>query len=198
MLSKSAVSATTVVNFLICSSWFSFVLVVFLSLIAPLISVPSSGAIVLLTESAECQRAEGEAQIAQRYVEVARKYKQVENDAYEPSCDDVSENPWLDSHPDACGDLDYPHNGSVATLQSPGDSLAGCSSWHLRFAVYSSGGNLSRRSSCWRWDGTCAFPCRTATSKSCSPSGVCTPTTSRWGDGFSGMRPNFSGAYAAT
>src|SRR5258708_8533033 len=30
---------------------------------------------------------------------------------------------------------------------------------------------LSRRSSWWRWDGTCAFPCRTATSKSCSPSG---------------------------
>jgi hypothetical protein len=88
--------------------------------------------------------------------------------------------------------------GSVATLQSPGDRLAGCSSWHLRFAVYSSGGNLSRRSSCWRWDGTCAFPCRTATSKSCSPSGVCTPTTSRCGDGFSGMRPNCSGAYAAT
>ena len=88
--------------------------------------------------------------------------------------------------------------GSVATLQSPGDRLAGCSSWHLRFAVYSSGGNLSRRSSCWRWDGTCAFPCRTATSKSCSPSGVCKPTTSRCGDGFSGMRPNCSGAYAAT
>src|SRR6266403_4542365 len=61
--------------------------------------------------------------------------------------------------------------GSVATLQSSGDRLAGCSSWHLRFVVYSSGGNLSRSSSCWRWDGTCAFPCRTATSKSCSPSG---------------------------
>src|ERR1700732_518052 len=79
--------------------------------------------------------------------------------------------------------------GSVATLQSPGDRLAGCSSWHLRFAVYSSGGNLSRRSSCWRWDGTCAFPCRTATSKSCSPSGVCTPTTSRCGDGFKRYAP---------
>src|SRR5260221_5075314 len=71
--------------------------------------------------------------------------------------------------------------GSVATLQSSGDRLAGCSSWHLRFVVYSSGGNLSRRSSCWRWDGTCAFPCRCATSKSCSPSGICTPTTSRCG-----------------
>src|SRR5258708_24171183 len=34
--------------------------------------------------------------------------------------------------------------GSVATLQSSGDRLAGCSSWHLRFVVYSSGGNLSR------------------------------------------------------
>jgi hypothetical protein len=27
---------------------------------------------------------------------------------------------------------------------------------------------------------------------------VCTPITSRCGDGFSGMRPNCSGAYAAT
>src|SRR5260221_3478546 len=115
MLSKSAVSATTVVNFLICSSSFRFVLVVFLSLMALLISVPPPRVIVLLTEPAECQRAEGEAQIAQRYVEVARKYKQVENDAHEPGCDDVSVNPWLDSHPDACGDLDYPHNGHKET-----------------------------------------------------------------------------------
>ena len=39
-------------------------------------------------------------------------------------------------------------------------------------AVYSSGGNLNRRSSCWQWAGTCAFPFRTATSRSCSPSGA--------------------------
>ncbi len=39
---------------------------------------------------------------------------------------------------------------------------------------HSSGGN-DRRSSCWRW-GTCAFPSRTATSRSCSPSGGCTPS----------------------
>src|SRR3984893_16196084 len=32
--------------------------------------------------------------------------------------------------------------GSVATLQVARDRLAGCSSWPLRFAVYSSGGNL--------------------------------------------------------
>src|SRR5258708_12958091 len=115
MLSKSAVSATTVVNFLICSSSFRFVLVVFLSLMALLISVPPPGAIVLLTEAAECQRAEGEAQIAQRYVEVARKYKQVDNDGREPGCDDVGENPRLESHPDACGDLDHPHNGHKET-----------------------------------------------------------------------------------
>src|SRR5260221_2421190 len=88
--------------------------------------------------------------------------------------------------------------GSVATLQSPGDRLAGCSSWHLRFAVYSSGGNLSRRSSCWRWDGTFAFPWRTSASKSCAACVAVTPTTSRCGDGFNGMRPNCSGAYAAT
>jgi autotransporter-associated beta strand protein len=37
--------------------------------------------------------------------------------------------------------------GSVATLQVARDRLVGCSSWPLRFAVYSSGGNLSRRSS---------------------------------------------------
>jgi hypothetical protein len=36
-------------------------------------------------------------------------------------------------------------SGSVATLQVPRDRLAGCSSWHLRFVVYSSGGNLNRR-----------------------------------------------------
>jgi hypothetical protein len=46
---------------------------------------------------------------------------------------------------------------SVATLQSPRDRLAGCSSWPLRFAVYSSGGNSSRKSSSWRWVGICAF-----------------------------------------
>ena len=36
-------------------------------------------------------------------------------------------------------------DGSVATLQSPGGRLAECSSWHLRFVVYSSGDNLNRR-----------------------------------------------------
>jgi hypothetical protein len=35
--------------------------------------------------------------------------------------------------------------GSVATLQSPHGRLARCSSWHLRFVVYSSGANLNRR-----------------------------------------------------
>src|SRR6202040_3806628 len=51
--------------------------------------------------------------------------------------------------------------GSVATLQVARDKLAGCSFWPLRFAVYSSGGNLNRKSSCWQWGGTCAFPFRT-------------------------------------
>src|ERR1700736_1573411 len=77
--------------------------------------------------------------------------------------------------------------GSVATLQVARDRLAGCSSWPLRFAVYSSGGNLSRRSSCWQWGGTCAFPFRTATSRSCSPSGACAPITSPSGGGSSAM-----------
>ena len=35
--------------------------------------------------------------------------------------------------------------GSVATLQGPRDRLAGCFSWPLRFAAYSSGANLNRR-----------------------------------------------------
>jgi Succinylglutamate desuccinylase / Aspartoacylase family len=34
---------------------------------------------------------------------------------------------------------------SVAILQSPRGRLAGCSSWHLRLVVFSSGGNLNRR-----------------------------------------------------
>jgi len=34
---------------------------------------------------------------------------------------------------------------SVATLHSPRGRLAGCSSWPLRFLVFSSGGNLNRK-----------------------------------------------------
>ena len=45
---------------------------------------------------------------------------------------------------------------SVAALQLPRGSLAGCSSWRLRFAVYSNGVNSTRRSSSWQWDGICA------------------------------------------
>jgi hypothetical protein len=70
---------------------------------------------------------------------------------------------------------------------------AGCSSWLLRFAVYSNGGNLSRRSSCWQWGGTCAFPFRTATLRSCSPSGACAPITSQSGGGSSATPRNWSG-----
>src|SRR4029077_18522056 len=55
--------------------------------------------------------------------------------------------------------------GSVATLQVARDRLAGCSSWPLRFAVYSSGGNLGRGASCWQWGGFFAFPFRTVTSR---------------------------------
>ena len=82
--------------------------------------------------------------------------------------DDVS---WYQSRPatslkliEACGV--GKQEGSVATLQVARDRLAACSSWPLRFAVYSSGGNLSRRSSCWQWGGTCAFPFRTASCQS--------------------------------
>jgi hypothetical protein len=57
------------------------------------------------------------------------------------------------------------YGDSVATLQVARDRLVACSSWPLRFAVYSSVGNLSRRSSCWQWGGTCAFPFRTVTSR---------------------------------
>src|SRR5271169_5383673 len=56
-----------------------------------------------------------------------------------------------------------------------------------RFPVCSSGGNSNRKSSFWRLVGICVFPCRTGTSRSCSPSEVCTPITSRYGVGSSGM-----------
>ena len=67
--------------------------------------------------------------------------------------------------PDLQDNGDQPFNdpnggveGSVATLQVARDRLAGCFSWALRFAVYSSGGNLSRRSSCWQWVVLAFFP----------------------------------------
>jgi hypothetical protein len=71
-----------------------------------------------------------------------------------------------------------------------------CSSWPLRFAVYSSGGNLSQRSSCWQWGGICAFPFRTATSRSCLPSGACAPITSPSGGGSSAMALGVAGILA--
>ena len=52
--------------------------------------------------------------------------------------------------------------------------LRQCSLRH-RFPVCSSGGNSNRKSSFWRLVGICVFPCRTGTSRSCSPSEVCTP-----------------------
>ena len=61
-----------------------------------------------------------------------------------------------------------------------------CSLRH-RFPVCSSGGNSNRKSSFWRLVGICVFPCRTGTSRSCSPSEVCTPITSRCDVGSSGM-----------
>src|SRR5271166_3407274 len=64
--------------------------------------------------------------------------------------------------------------------------LRQCSLRH-RFPVCSSGGNSNRKSSFWRLVGICVFPCRTGTSRSCSPSEVCTPITSRCGVGSSGM-----------
>src|SRR5271166_859642 len=64
--------------------------------------------------------------------------------------------------------------------------LGQCSLRH-RFPVCSSGGNSNRKSSFWRLVGICVFPCRTGTSRSCSPSEVCTPITSRFGVGSSGM-----------
>src|ERR1700675_407073 len=76
--------------------------------------------------------------------------------------------------------------GSVATLQEWSDMLSQCSLRH-RFPVCSSGGNSNRKSSYWRLVGICVFPCRTGTSRSCSPSEVCTPITSRCGVGSSGM-----------
>src|SRR5271157_874478 len=76
--------------------------------------------------------------------------------------------------------------GSVATLQEWSDMLGQCS-LRQRFPVCSSGGNSNRKSSFWRLVGICVFPCRTGTSRSCSPREVCTPITSRCGVGSSGM-----------
>src|SRR5208283_2912187 len=59
-------------------------------------------------------------------------------------------------------------SGSVATLQEWSDMLRQCSLRH-RFPVCSSGGNSNRKSSFWRLVGICVFPCRTGTSRSCSP-----------------------------
>jgi hypothetical protein len=48
-------------------------------------------------------------------------------------------------HENEQGLPDDPMNGSVANLQVARDKLARCSSWLLRFAAYSSGGNLNRK-----------------------------------------------------
>jgi hypothetical protein len=67
--------------------------------------------------------------------------------------------------------------------------LGQCSLRH-RFPICSSGGSSNRKSSFWRLVGICVFPCRTGTSRSWSPSEVCTPITSRCGVGSSGMPQN--------
>src|SRR5208282_638881 len=86
-------------------------------------------------------------------------------------------------------DIGFPDGeffGSVTTLQEWSDMLGQCSLRH-RFPVCSSGGYSNRKSFFWRLVGICVFPCRTETSRSCSPSEVCTPITSRCGVGSSGM-----------
>ena len=83
----------------------------------------------------------------------------------------------------------WSQQGSVATLQSPRDRLARCSSWPLRFAVYSSGVNFSRRSSCWQSAGTCDFHCLIVTWRNSLPSAACTPITSRCGGGYQRCAP---------
>src|SRR4029077_20902959 len=86
--------------------------------------------------------------------------------------------------------------GSVATLQLPRGRLAGCSSWRLRFAVYSNGVNSSRRSSSWQWDGICASRFRTATSRSYWPSVGSRWITSPSGVGSSGTPRSWIGGCA--
>ena len=66
--------------------------------------------------------------------------------------------------------------------------LGQCSLRH-RFPVCSSGGSSNRKSSFWRLVGICVFPCRTGTSRSCLPSEVCTPITSRCGVGSQRYAP---------
>jgi hypothetical protein len=48
------------------------------------------------------------------------------------------------------------------------------------------------------WGGTCAFPFRTATSRSCSPSGACAPITSPSGGGSSALPGNGTTFASAT
>ena len=70
--------------------------------------------------------------------------------------------------------------------------LSRCSCSRLRFAVFSSGGNSNRRSSCLRSAGTCAFHYPTATSRSSSPSADFWSTTLRSGGGCSVTPRKFS------
>ena len=70
--------------------------------------------------------------------------------------------------------------------------LSRCSCSRLRFAVFSSGGNSNRRSSCLRSAGTCAFHCPTATWRSSSPSADFWSTTLRSGGGCSVTPRKFS------
>src|SRR5215469_16289897 len=81
--------------------------------------------------------------------------------------------------------------GSVATLQSRRDRLAGCSFWTLRFAVYSNGVNLSRRSFYWRLAGTCAFHFPIVMLRSCWPSADFWLTTLQSGGGSSATPRNW-------
>src|SRR3981189_1453335 len=82
--------------------------------------------------------------------------------------------------------------GSVATLQELRGRLARCSSWPLRFVVYSSGANLNRRSSCLRLAGTCAFRCPIVMWRNSLPSADFWSTTSPSGGGSNVTPQKFS------
>ena len=100
--------------------------------------------------------------------------------------------PQLGGPPNSCkpvGDFECPQCGfigSVATLQEWSDMLDQCSLRH-RFPVSRMRKQSNPKSSFWQLVGICVFPCRTGTSRNCSPSEACEPITSRCGVGSSGM-----------
>src|SRR5262245_33177875 len=63
-------------------------------------------AVELVAKSREGESGEQQAKITQCNVEVTWNHEQIEYDQCEPSRDNISENPRLESDPNTCHDLD--------------------------------------------------------------------------------------------